>query len=259
MLTRLAHRSWLGKVGFAVGLALLTANVASAVGIHIGGIDVETQYNRPGAPVAGGILTFDDAFNGFNTPEPGLVTTSDLAALLGATVDFEVALDTSSFNPVTGDVRDAVYIGTGAAPEIFMMSGSTVLLSFDVDFIATSQAAHSGSPLGRPDGRIVLGNPELDQLGVASSLTVAGGTLNALVGGFGTPAVMEMLMSSLNPEMTQALRDAGYLNLNFTNGVGTSAETTTWNITIIPEPSTAALLGFSLLGMLAVVRRRARR
>jgi hypothetical protein len=235
------------------------ASATSAAPIHIGGIDAETQYNRPGAPQAPGILTFDDAFNGFNVAEPGSVTSSDIPALLGADVDLEVALDTSSFNPVTGDVRAAQFIGTGPGSEIAIMSGANILLAFDVVLLDVQQALHSGSPLGRPDGKIVLGNPELANYGTASILSVAGGTLNALVGGVGTPAVMELLMSSLNPAMNQPLRDAGYLNLNFTNGVGISAVSTTWNITIVPEPSTAALLGFSLLGMLAVVRRRARR
>jgi hypothetical protein len=240
-------------------LALVAATPAFALGIHIGGIDAETQYNRPGAPVAAGVLTFDDEFNGFNDAEPGVVTSSDLAALLGADVNLEVALDTSGFDPVTGDVRNAVFIGTGAGPEIVMMSGNTTLLSFQVHMLDVEQALRAGGILGGPDGTIVLGNPELENFGISSNLTVAGGTLNALVGGVGTPAVMEMLLSSLNPAMTQALRNAGYLNLNFTNGVGTSAESTTWNITIIPEPGTAVLLGFALLGVVAAARRRVAR
>jgi hypothetical protein len=252
----MVDRSCLGALGLVVALAFGAASAALAAEIRIGGIDVETQYNRPGAPEAAGILTFDDSFNAQNDPEPGVVTTSDLLALIGAEVNFEVALDTSSFDPVTGDVRDAVYIATADnMPDIVMMSGNTALLTFDVHFIATSQAAHSGSLLGRPDGRIVLGNPVIEQFGVASNLTVAGGTLNALVGGVGTRAVMELLMSSLDPQMTRALRDGGYLNLNFTNGHGTDGESTTWNITIVPEPTTAVLLGFALLGVVAAARR----
>ena len=255
MLKRMADRSWL----VAVGLALVTAQVAAAVPIHIGGIDAETQYNRPGAPASAGILTFDDSDNGYDASQPGLVTTSDIPALLGADVNLEVALDTSSFDPVTGDVRDAQFIGTGAMPEITLMSGSTALLAFQVHLLDVQQALHSGSALGKPDGKIALGNPQLDQFGISSNLTVAGGTLNLLVGGVGTRAVMELLMSSLSPKMNLALRDAGYLNLNFTNGVGTSQESSTWNITIVPEPSTAVLFGFALLGVVAAARRGVRR
>jgi hypothetical protein len=251
----MAELSWLG----ALGLALVTAHAASAVPIHIGGTDAETQYNRPGAPASAGILTFDDADNGYDASQPGRVTTSDIAALIGADANLEVALDTSAFDPVTDSVSDAQFIGTGAMPEITLMSGSTVLLAFQVHLLDVQQALHSGSVLGRPDGKIALGNPQLDQFGIASNLTVAGGTLNLLVGGVGTRAVMELLMSSLSPKMTLALRDAGYLNLNFTNGVGTSQESSTWNITIVPEPSTAVLLGFALLGVVAAARRGARR
>jgi hypothetical protein len=252
----MGDRSRLIALGLAVGLVLVAVNAAFAAPIHIGGTDTETQYNRPGAPAAAGILTFDDAENGFDDAQPGLVTTSDIAALLGADVNFEVALDTSSFDPVTGNVLYAQFIGTGAMPEITMMSGNTALLAFQVHLLDVQQAAHSLSPLGKPVGKIVLGDPKIDQYGIASNLTVAGGTLNALVGGVGTRAVMELLMSSLSPTMTKALRDSGYLNLNFTNGVGTDLESATWNITIIPEPSTAVLLGFSLLGIVAAARRK---
>jgi hypothetical protein len=150
----MAELSWLG----ALGLALITAQAASAVPIHIGGIDAETQYNRPGAPASAGILTFDDADNGYDASQPGRVTTSDIAALIGADANLEVALDTSAFDPVTDSVSDAQFIGTGAMPEITLMSGSTVLLAFQVHLLDVQQALHSGSVLGRPDGKIALGN-----------------------------------------------------------------------------------------------------
>jgi hypothetical protein len=258
VVTRLIHGFRVCALPFALALTLIAANVAFAAEIRIGGIDVETQYTGfVGSPTDAGVLTFNDQDNGYADAAPGLVTTSDISALLNADVNFEVALDTSSFNPASGDVRNAVYVGTADnMADIAILSGNTALLTFDVHFLATSQAAHSGSLLGRPDGRIVLGSWLSEQFGVSSNLTVAGGTLNALVGGPGTPAVMEVLMSSLAPEMNRTLRDSGYLNSDFTNGVGTSAESTTWNITIIPEPSTAVLLGFALLGVLAVARRR---
>jgi hypothetical protein len=253
-------------MALAAGLALLAANAASAAPIHIGGVDVETQYTGfVGAPTDAGVLTFNDHDNGHADAAPGVVTSSDLAALLGAAVNFEVKLSPldvngDPFDPAAGDVRLAQFIGLGSMPEITIVDNTaTVLLAFQVHLLDVQQAAHSGTPIGTPDGKIVLGNPQIENFGIASNLTVAGGTLSALVGGVGTPAVMELLMSSLNPEMTKALRDSTYLNTDFSNGVGTSLESTTWNITIIPEPSTAVLLGFALLGVLASARRRAPR
>jgi hypothetical protein len=242
-------------------VALCAANPAASLEINIGGVDSETQYNRPGAPNQAGILTFDDEFNGWNAPEPGSVTSSDLAALLGADVNFEALLDTSSFDPVTGDVRNAVFVGTGAGPEITMMSGNTVLLAFDVSFLKVTQAIPSGA-LGGPTGSIILGNPQIDQIGVTSDLTVVGGTLNALVGGVGTKAAMEMLMSSLDPTMTKTLRNNGYLNLNVTNGVGLAGVSTTWNIRVnafVPEPHATLLVAGGALTLIGLGRRIRRR
>ena len=259
-----AFRKRIGASIAAGALLALAAGGAGATTIKIGGTDAETQFNRVGAPIlkSPGVLTFDDEFNGFNSSEPGVVTSADpvVAALLGKAVDFEVALDTSGFDPATGNVRNAAFIGTGAGPELMIRDGNIVLLAFQVNFIKVSQAPHSGSPLGSPDGKILLGNPTADTFGVSSNLTVAGGTLNLLVGGNGTHAVMELLMSSLNPEMTKALRNSGYLDLNFTNGVGTSAVSATWNLEIdVPEPASAALLGMALVAALAAARRGATR
>lgn len=250
--------------GLLLAVGALWAGPALSVPIaQIGGVDSETAYNGFDGVPAGqnGILTFDDAFNGFNDPEQGQVTTSaQVPALIGGKVYFEALLDTSAFVPATGDVRDAVFIGTGAGPEITILSpidNTTVLLAFDIDFIEVTQGIPSGG-LGGATGTIILGNPQESEYGITSQLQVAGGTLNALVGGVGTPAVMEMLMSALAPTMTKALRNAGYLNTDFTNGVGGSLEDTTWNITIIPEPSSAVLVGVALVGLVAIARRRVR-
>jgi hypothetical protein len=271
----------IGGVALAGLLSLAVASPAAA--IQIGGTDGETFYTGfqrdwdvgcPGScPLPDGVLTFNDAFDGFNAPEKGTVTSQDgLPAIAGGRVDFEVSLDlnffgdlnvasSTSYDPTSDDVRQARFIGDGNfyTPEIAIWQpGNSVmpLLTFEVAFLEVVQAQHSGSPGGQPDGKIILGNPQKSQYGITSALTVTGGTLAGNVGGFGTPAVMEMLLSSPSPEMTKALRNGGYLNLDFTNGVGTSGESTTWNIAIVPEPSTAMLLGLSLLGLVGVARRR---
>lgn len=246
---RSIRRGGAGTLGLAMGV-LLTSSAAFAATIAIGGTDDETQYTA-----SIGILSFDDATN-----SPGLVTTSDVAGLIGAEINLELMLDTSSFDPVTGDVRDAVFIGTGPGAEITIVSGEMVLLALDVDFVQVTSAPHSEGNLGKPVGKITLGNPLIEEYGDTSALTVAGGTLSELFGGVGEPAVLHVFMTSLAPAMTKDLRDSGYLALDFTNGVGGAAESTTWNITVgaIPEPGTAVLLGFALLG-LAAARRRAPR
>jgi hypothetical protein len=86
---------------------------------------------------------------------------------------------------------------------------------------------------------------------------LTGGTLANLVGGIGTQARLEILMGTLTPPILTRGNFSGYLNTDFLSGVGSApVATTVWNLTIVPEPSTAALLGFSLLGILAVARRR---
>jgi hypothetical protein len=243
-------RRWgAGTLGLAIG-ALLTSSAALAIDIEIGGVDAETRYTA-----STGVLSFDDA-----TGTPGLVTTSEIPGMVGAEIDLELMLDTSSFDPATGDVRDAVFIGTGAGPEITIRSGEIVLLALDVSFVEVTSAAHSGSPTGQPDGKITLGNPLFEEYGITSVLTVAGGTMSDSYGGVGQPATLHLFMSSLNPKMTKSLRNSGFLGLDFTNGLGTTAESTTWNITVdpplVPEPGTAALLGAALLGLAAAARRR---
>ena len=243
---------------------LLLAAPAASLSVQIGGVDSETQYTA-----SNGVLTFFDAFNGFNQPEHGVIDTSfQVPAFQGKLVMFEAMLDTTSFNPATDDVRNAVFIGTGAAAELtiwdFTVVGNTVtptnlLLALDVNFIDVTQAFRSGGALGGPDGTILMGAFDAQTFGVTSALHVVGGSLNQTVGGVGTGAVMEILMSSLNPPMTKALRNGGYLALNFSNGVGTTAVSTTWNLTFVPEPRTALLLGAGLLGALAAIRRIAAR
>jgi hypothetical protein len=235
--------------------SLVASAPALASSIQVGGTDAETQYTYDGNTDTG-ILTFYDAFNGFNLPENGVVTSSvQVPGLIGKDVMFEVMLDTSSFNATTGDVRDARFIGTGAGPELTIWDGATLLLALDVNFIEVSNAFRAGGIVGGADGTIQMGAFDAQTYGVASALTVVGGTLNAAVGGIGTGAVMEVLMSSLNPPMTKALLQSGYLGTNFSNGVGSTGVSTTWNLAFVPEPQTVVLLAAAALGALGAARR----
>jgi hypothetical protein len=265
-----------GRPGRRLGLlavALLIAAPAAALEIHIGGIDANSQYTgfktaeSPPSPGAAGVLTFDDQFNQMNTPELGSVTSYDLPALnliQGANlaaVDFEAILGPISqqgvnFNPATDNVKQAIFLGT-MGPDFTIydpLNSAVVALAFELNFIEVTGATKALAGVD-PDGSILLGDPTATA--TTSKLVLVGGTLNNLVGGIGTPARLEILMGTLTPPILVRGDFSGYLNVNFLSGVGDPpVATTVWNLTIIPEPSTAVLLGFSLLGILAAARRR---
>lgn len=261
--------SWRGLLG-AVCAGLLPA--ASASALSIGGIDSNTQFTGAGLAVAdAGILTFDDQFNSTNLPELGVVTSEDIPGfdLTNARVGFEALLSgtqrngTDVFDPASTNINRARFVGTGGG-ELFILDptdNTTVLLSFDLSFIDVSQTAIA-FPGVDPDGLILLGNADPASFNTArgSALTVSGGTLNAVVGGIGTPAVLSILMATIDPPLLSSADRKGYFNDNFLSGVGSPpVATTVWDLTIIPEPTTALLLGAGLLGLLAFARRSAAR
>jgi hypothetical protein len=268
----LARGMKLGAIGLMLfaGALLSATPPAAAANIHIGGIDAETQYTGAGVtgPYMGqaGILTFDDSTNGMNAPEPGVVDSEDLAGfdLIGGKVGFEAILsatgnDGNPFDPAADNMRKARFIGTGGS-EFWILSpidNTTPLLVFDLSFIDVTSAAAAFPPID-PDGLIFMGDPTATA--TTSLLTLSGGTLNAVVGGIGTQARLALEMATITPALMVGTDRIGYLNANFTSGFGAPpVATTNWNLTIIPEPSTAALLGFALLGVLAAARRRAPR
>jgi hypothetical protein len=274
-----------GRSATALGVlaaALLIAAPAAALEIHIGGIDRNSQYTgfetdppELPPPADAGIFTFDDQFNQMNAPELGEVSSYDLPALnldqggTWAKVDFEAILGPVSrqglnFNPATDSVAQAIFLSTPQPlnqPQadftiLDPIDNMTVALAFELNYIEVTQTGWAGA--ADPDGRIVLGDSTATA--TSSRLVLVGGSLNHLVGGIGVQARLEITLATLTPPILVRGDRRGYLNANFLSGVGaTPVATTTWNLTIIPEPSTAALLGFSLLGVLAVARRRARR
>ncbi len=264
-----ARGRWTCAIAAAVALTVLSvaSGPARAMPIHIGGTDTISTYTGAGlaAPDAG-VLTFDDASG------PGLVTTDDQAIGLQTTgenqdtVSFEAILSPlqqngNPFDPATTNIKRAVFEGTGGH-EFKIIDGTdgfTVLLALNLSFIDVASSTTWADPvLGDPDGLIIMGDSTEAAFGFSSALQVSGGTLNQLVGGKGTPAVLEITMGTLTPAILAKADLKGYFNDNFLSGVGSPPiATTTWNLTItpIPEPGSAALLGVALIGLLAAARR----
>jgi hypothetical protein len=250
-----------GAVFGALALSLVSGAPAQAISLHIGGVDAESQYTGAGTGNAdAGILTFDDSLNAMNDPEPGVVTSSDIAALIGKSVAFEVILGPTKpngnpFDPAIDNVKKARFLGTGGFGfRIYDNVTATTLLAFDVVHIDVTNATTAFLPID-PDGSITLGDPTIGA--TSSLLLISGGTLNNLAGGIGTEALLQIQFVTLTPAINTTADFKGYLNDNFTSGFGSPPVSTShWNLTIIPEPSTATLLGFSLLGLIGVARRR---
>ncbi len=144
----LAERTARRGLGAFVAFLLVVgwSGSATAAPIEIGGVDVQSQYTgfgrarpTPTPPPTRACSRSTNSINGSNpNPEPGTVTTeSQTLGLIGGRVEFEIMLDTSSFDPATGSLLDASFIGTGATPEIVIWDSTqtTVLLAFDVSFV----------------------------------------------------------------------------------------------------------------------------
>jgi len=230
----------------------------------LGGIDVETQYTGAGtASSEAGILTFDDALDGYNSTQDGIVTTYSIGldALLNKSVAFEALLGPTrpnglAFDPAVDNLKQARFIGTGGY-EFRIYDGSTTLLALDLVYLDVTNGTWAVTP--DPDGSITLGDPTLSA--TSSLLHVSGGSLNQLVGGIGSEARLQIQLVTLSVPILAKADLKGYLNDNFTSGVGSPpVSTATWELAInpIPEPGTASLLGFALLGLVGIARRGAR-
>ncbi len=262
----------------------LLASPAGALEIFLGGIDAESQYTgvatgQPGA----GVLTFFDSANG-GGPNHGVSTSCDVLSNPALSCDdvgvgdlaitgqgagnftqirFEAKLDAPDGGPAPA-LFGSTFLGiSGAEIQFWKIENDipvNLLLVLDLNFIKVTDAVKApGGPDGT--GTFTLGNPTQD-FGITSALTISntlgGGDLAPLLGGPGTQAVMTMQLQSLDPALATFadIFNPGFLNANLTTGFGsTPVGDLVWELRIIPEPSTAALLGVSLLGLLAWARR----
>ena len=259
------HR-WKRGAGVPLGLLLaLGLAPGRAWASSIGGTDAQAQYTgfSPLLPDSG-IFTFNDTLNGTNpAPEPGTVTTADdpgLTGLVGGAIDLEIELDTSAYDPATGALLAASFIGTGPGSEVLIWDSpakTSLLLALDVSFIDVVQAF----PLefAPPRGTVTLGNVQLSTFGIDSQLTVTGGSFAAAAGGVGTGATLQILVADPLPDGV-ALADllsGGFWNKTLTVGFNTNpTSAVTWEINFlaVPEPGLAALLGVGLLALGGVGR-----
>lgn len=273
-----AQRNWLVLATLWAAMLLVGAPAHAAL-IFIGGNDANSQFTGAGvtSPEAG-VLTFDDTFNSTNVPELGVVTSCendagaacadfglDILSSGVPTVNFAAVLSATQengidpFDPATDNINKASFVGM-AGPDfvIWDPNGSgNILLAFELSFVDVTQAKKKSSLFGDPDGTITLGDADPNAL--TSLLTVSGGSLNHLVGGVGTPARLQVQMATLTPGILTKSDLSGYFNTNFLSGEGAEPRADTiWDITIVPEPSTAALLGVSLLGLVGLARRYSR-
>jgi len=255
---RTGERAGRGRLAAVVSFlfALGWSGSATALGIEISGVDIQSQYTGFNPVVAdSGVFTFRDSVSAYR----GTVTTeSQPLGLVGGRIDLEIMLDTSSFNPATGNLLGAPFTGTGVPNEIVIWDSTetTALLTFGVDFVDVTGVTPQYPPF-LPGSIITLGENVLNGLGVSSRLLVQGGSMAAAVGGVGTRAVLQLTISNPDPQVTTTNMN-GYLDDSFTVGIPGTPPTygVNWEITIVPEPGTLLLVGGSLVLWAALTRRR---
>jgi hypothetical protein len=238
----------------------LAARVDALPLVRFAGVDVQSQYTGF-TPVVGasGIFTFNDTLNGTNpSPEPGVVTTEEAGGLglLNGRISLEMDLDTSSYNPATGTVPNARFIGTGPMPEVLIWNAAqtTVLLAFDIVFVDANTVSSFA---------IAMGDSEDLGASVNSRLKLVGGSLYgaalAATGGHRL-STLQIIVNRPVPAPTMvASGSPGYLNNSFAAGIGAPSSPppgVNWAISIIPEPATGLLVTLSLVGLSAYSRGR---
>lgn len=279
-------------IAAAAGAILIGASGPAFAGpVTIQGDDIESKYessselirfNTNGDP--SGIATTIDAYSGTGFEDlTDNTTRSWLNIQLGPTQNPIAGDGVSPFDPAStgtdGNVKRARFEGVDGMADfaIFKVdagldgivdptesnSPTDFLLLFDIEFIDVTGATKrettgGGTIVIDPDGSITLGDPSINA--TSSRLTIIGGSLANQFGGIGTEARLSVKFETLDPAILSNSDFRGYLGSDFTSGVGaTPVVPTRWELTIVPEPGTAALVGLGLAGLSFVRRRGSRR
>jgi hypothetical protein len=256
--------------GLAATFALLVSAAAHAISpVFIGGTDAQSSYEgyTDAQPNAGVFTFFDPAVEA--TPQKGFVDTPDpnFLSFTNATVDLDIAFNTSVCDPSACAMTAASFEGANAGADmIFWPSGGgpMPLLALEVDYIDVVQA----TPVS--GGNFAMGNQVIGpNMYTTTRLRIVGGSeaaaIIAHVGG--NKALLRLDVNKPKDNTGDKIRAADlgpsgiWFNEDWTVGLPAliPVGATNFDLLIVPEPATAALLGFSLVGLGLHARARRRR
>ncbi len=264
-LMRTELRAVVAAVVGALGLLLAGAAHAFTT-VLIGGTDAQSSYEGyTDAQPNAGVFTFFDAVVEA-TPQKGFVDTPDpnFLSFVNAKVDLDIIFDTSVCNPAACGMTFASFKGANAGADlIFWPSGGgpIPLLMLEIDFIDVVQASPASGGNFAMGGQVV--NPNLFG---TSKLRVVGGSEAAAIIAYvgGNKAILRMDINKPKDNTGTKIQTADLLstgiwfNEDWTVGLPAliPVGATNFDLVIVPEPGTAALLGLSLVALALHARTR---